>query len=113
MSSHASTTGTRTRVRSHPLLPDRHSWIDIAFTVVLAGIALSALGSSFTGTAYLAVGLLGVVLAVVVTHLTRAAGWPIISAVTILVVHFFLLGGPLCLRSSAESNRRGRGQCQP
>ena len=28
--------GTRTRVRPHALLPDRHSWIDIAFTLVLA-----------------------------------------------------------------------------
>ena len=39
----ASATGTRTRVRSHHLLPDRHSWIDLGFTVVLAAIALSAL----------------------------------------------------------------------
>ena len=71
---------------------------------MLAGIALSALGSSFTGTTYLVVGMLGVVLAVVVTHLTRAAGWPIISAVTILVVLFFLLGGPLCLRSVGDTS---------
>ena len=46
---HASTTGTRTRVRPHALLPDRHSWIDIGFTLALAGVALSAFGTSFTG----------------------------------------------------------------
>ena len=98
----SSSTGTRTRVRSHALLPDRHSWIDIGFTLVLAAVALSALGSSFTGTTYLVVGMLGALLAVVVTHLTRAAGWPIISAVVICVVLFFLLGGPLCLRSLGD-----------
>ncbi|RYB93322.1 transglutaminase domain-containing protein [Nocardioides oleivorans] len=97
-------TGTRTRVRSHPLLPDRHSWIDIAFTLALVGIALSAFGSSFTGSAYLVVGMLGAVIAVAVTHVTRAAGWPIISAVVICLVVFFLLGGPLCLRSLGDTS---------
>ena len=103
MSAHSSTS-TRTRVRSHALLPDRHSWIDVGFTLVLAAVALSAFGTSFTGTSYFVVGMLGAVLAVVVTHLTRAAGWPIISAVVICVVLFFLLGGPLCLRSLGDTS---------
>ena len=97
-------TGTRTRVRSHHLLPDRHSWIDLGFTVVLSVIALSALGTSFTGSAYLVVGLIGVLVAAFVAHLTRAAGWPIISAVVICLVVFFLLGGPLCLRSLGDTS---------
>jgi hypothetical protein len=100
----SSETGSRTRVRSHALLPDRHSWVDIAFTLALAGVALSAFGTSFTGSAYLVVGMLGAVLAVVVTHLTRAAGWPVISAVVICVALFFLLGGPLCLRSLGDTS---------
>jgi hypothetical protein len=99
----AASTGTRTRVRSHPLLPDRHSWVDIAFTLALAGVALSAFGSSFTGSSYLVVGMLGALVAVVVTHLTRAAGWPVLSAVAICLVVFFLLGGPLCLRSLGDA----------
>lgn len=99
----AATTGTRTRVRSHPLLPDRHSWVDIAFTLALAGVALSAFGSSFTGSSYLVVGMLGALVAVAVTHLTRAAGWPVLSAVAICLVVFFLLGGPLCLRSLGDA----------
>ena len=98
------TTGTRTRVRSHALLPDRHAWVDIGFTLVLGVVALSALGTSFTGSSYLVVGLLGAVIAVVVTHLTRAAGWPIISAVVICMALFFLLGGPLCLRSLGDTS---------
>lgn len=97
-------TGTRTRVRPHALVPDRHSWIDIGFTLALAAVALSAFGSSFTGSAYLVVGVLGAVLAVTVTQLTRAAGWPVISAVVICVVLFFVLGGPLCLRALGDTS---------
>lgn len=96
-------TGTRTRVRPHALVPDRHSWVDIAFTLVLVGVALSAFGTSFTGWGYLAIGMTGAVIAVTVTHLTRAAGWPIISAVVICLVLFFLLGGPLCLRALGDA----------
>jgi len=99
----AGATGTRTRVRPHALVPDRHSWVDIAFTLALAGVALSAFGSSFTGSTHLVVGLLGALVAVTVTHLTRAAGWPIISAVVICLVLFFLLGGPLTLRSLGDT----------
>ena len=98
-----SATGSRTRVRPHALLPDRHSWVDMGFTLALAAVALTAFGSSFTGSAYLVVGLLGTVIAIVVTHLTRAAGWPVISAVVICLVLFFLLGGPLCLRSLGDT----------
>lgn len=97
-------TGTRTRVRRHALLPDRHSVLDIGFTLVLTALALSAFGTSFTGWTYLVVGMVGAVVAVTVTHLTRAAGWPIISAVVICVVVFFLLGGPLCLRSLGDTS---------
>ncbi len=103
-SASVSSTSSRTRVRSHPLLPDRHSWIDIGFTLALAGLALSAFGTSFTGSSYLVIGLLGAVIAVTVTHLTRAAGWPIMSAVVICVVVFFLLGGPLCLRALGDTS---------
>ena len=94
---------TRTRTRPHHLLPDRHGLVDIAFTVVLSCLALSGLATSFTGWDFLAVGTTGVVLAVVVTHLTRALGWPLISAVVVLVALFFLLGGVLCLRSLGDS----------
>lgn len=96
-------TSTRTRTRPHALVPDRHSWVDIAFTLALAGVALSAFGTSFTGSAHLVVGLLGAGIAVAVTHLTRAAGWPIISAVVICLVLFFVLGGPLTLRSLGDT----------
>ncbi|MBS2939317.1 hypothetical protein KDN32_16365 [Nocardioides sp. J2M5] len=97
-------TGTRTRVRSHALLPDAATWTDLGFALALSTVALTAFGSSFTGSAYLVVGVLGTVVAVLVTHLTRAAGWPFVSAVVISLVLFLLLGGPLCLRSLGDTS---------
>lgn len=101
---HPASTGTRTRVRPHALVPDRDSWIDIALTLVLSAIALSAFGTSFTGNAFFVVGVLGAVISVTITHLVRAAGWPTISAVVFCLVVFFLLGGPLCLRSLGDAS---------
>ncbi len=98
-----SSTGTRTRTRSGRVWPDAHSGVDIAFTLVLTAIALSAFGSSFSGWTYLWVGMLGAVLATTVTHVVRAFGLPFIATVVICLVLFFLLGGPLCLRSLGDS----------
>lgn len=94
---------TRTRLRPHRLLPDLHGWVDLAMVVLLATTAISGLASSFTGWTFLAVAVLGVVVGVVVTHLTRALGWPLISAVVIVLPIFFLLAGPLCLRSLGDA----------
>jgi len=99
----STTTGSRTRVRPHALVPDLHGWVDIAFTLALAAVALLAFGTSFTGSTYLVLGMLGAVVAVVVTHLTRAAGWPVVSSVVLCLVLFFVLGGPLALRSLGDT----------
>jgi hypothetical protein len=96
-------TGTRTRVRPHPLRPAGHDLLDLFFVVLLSGVALSGLAASFTGWEFLAVGMVGVVLGVVVTHLARAAGWPLVAAVVILMGLFLLLGGPLTLRSTGDT----------
>ena len=36
----------------HALVPDRHAWVDMGFTLALSAVALTAFGSSFTGSAY-------------------------------------------------------------
>ena len=94
---------TQTRTRPGHLLPDGHALVDLAFVLLLTGVALSGLATSFTGWSFLVVGLLGAVVAIVVTHLTRAAGWPLVAPVLILTGVFFLLGGPLCLRSVGDT----------
>ena len=76
-----SATGTRTRVRPHaaaarPPLVGRHGLHPAAGR----GGAERRSARRSPGRRYLVVGLLGTVIAIVVTHLTRAAGWPLISA---------------------------------
>ncbi|WP_133241139.1 transglutaminase-like domain-containing protein [Nocardioides gansuensis] len=94
---------TATRSRPHHLLPDVHSWVDLGAVVLLGGIALSGFATSFTGWQFLVVGLTGLVIGAGVTHVTRALGWPLIAPLTILGLVYFLLGGPLCLRSMGDT----------
>lgn len=102
-----STTGanvdTMTRSRRSRMLPDPATLLDLLFVLLLSALALSGFATSFTGSTFLVVGIIGVVLAVLVTHSTRALGWPLIAPVVILAVLFFLLGGPLCLRSAGDT----------
>jgi hypothetical protein len=94
---------TQTRTRTSRLVPDPPALVDLALVLVLTGVALSGLATSFTGWSFLVVGMLGAVVAVVVTHLTRAVGWPLVAPVLILAAVFFLFGGPLCLRSVGDT----------
>lgn len=101
-----STTGapdTVTRSRRSQVRPDLDSSIDLLFVLLLSGLALSGFATSFTGAAFLVVGLVGVILAIGVTYATRALGWPLIAPVVIVALLFFLLGGPLCLRSVGDT----------
>lgn len=93
-------TASRTRVRRHPLVPDAPTWVDLAAVLLLGGLALAAFATSYSDLSFLAVGLVGLVAAVLVTHVVRAFEWPLVAAVVILLPVFFLLGGPLCLRSA-------------
>ncbi len=94
---------TATRSRRNPLRPDVATGIDLGFVVVLSVLALSGFATSFTGWTFLVIGALGVVLGVLVAHLTRSLGWPTIAPVVIATLLFFVLGGPLCLRSAGDT----------
>lgn len=98
-----SSVDTATRSRPAGLLPDAPTALDLGNVLLLSGLALSGFATSFTGWAFLVVGLVGVVLGIVVTHTTRALRWPLIAPVVILSVLFFGLGGPLCLRSVGDT----------
>lgn len=94
---------TVTRSRRSLVLPDLATSLDLGFVLLLSGLALSGFATSFTGWGFLVVGLAGVVLGILVTHASRALGWPLIAPVVIVAVLFFLLGGPLCLRSVGDT----------
>ncbi|WP_104105927.1 transglutaminase-like domain-containing protein [Nocardioides sp. 616] len=95
--------GTTTRNRVRRDWPRGAQWVDLALLVVLLGLALSGLGSSFTGWGYALVGTLGVLLGVASTLVVRAYRLPLVAAVVLLVAIFFLLGGPLTLRSRGDT----------
>lgn len=90
---------SQTRTRPSHLLPDGRALVDLVLVLLLTGVALAGLATSFTGWSFLVVGMTGAVVAVVVTHLSRALGWPLVAPVLVLSLVFFLLGGPLTLRS--------------
>lgn len=103
MTSTTAPSETVTRSRRSQIGPDLDTAIDLVFVLVLSGLALSGFATSFTGSAFLVVGLIGTVLGIGVTHATRALGWPLIAPVVIVALLFFLLGGPLCLRSVGDT----------
>ena len=94
---------TVTRSRRRRLLPAAATAVDLTFVLLLSGLALSGFATSFTGWTFLVVGVVGVVLAIAVTHTTRVLRWPLIAPVMILALLFFVLGGPLCLRSVGDT----------
>ena len=94
---------TATRSRRSVVLPDLGTTLDLLFVLLLSGLALSGFATSFTGSGFLVVGLVGVVLGILVTHTTRALGWPLVAPVVVVAGLFFVLGGPLCLRSVGDT----------
>ncbi|UUZ57868.1 hypothetical protein [Nocardioides sp. B-3] len=76
MSTQSSNLDTVTRSRRSRVLPDPATLLDLLFVLLLSALALSGFATSFTGVGFLVVGVIGVVLGIVVTHSTRALGWP-------------------------------------
>ncbi|QIK75404.1 hypothetical protein [Nocardioides piscis] len=77
--------------------------LDLLFVLVLGTLALSGFATSFTGWAFLVVGVCGILLAIGVTHAAGVLGWPLVAPVVVVTALFFLLGGPLCLRSTGDA----------
>ena len=83
--------------------PRPAQWLDLLALTVLLGLALSGLGSSLTGVQYWLVGMAGVLLGIGSVLLTRAWRMPSAAAVLVAVLVFWLLGGPLTLRSLGDT----------
>lgn len=80
------------------LRPSTASLVDAGFTVALVGLALIGFSTTFFGLGWLWVGLAGLVLGLLVSHVTstfRVFG--IVTAVSVAVV-YLLLGGPVATR---------------
>ena len=98
MSKHSNTT---TRSRLVLLSPSREDMVDGAFTLVLVMIALIGFRTTFSGSLFLVVGLLGTLLGLIIAHLANALRQPVIALAAATAVVFFLLGGAIALRGTA------------
>ena len=85
-------------------LPTRDQLVDLGALLMLSLAALAGLATTYTGSAFLVVGGLGVLLGLLVSHVTTAMRWPVVSAGLIAILVFYLLGGALCLRAGGEAS---------
>jgi hypothetical protein len=81
------------------LVPTRHDVVDAALLLAAATAALSGFATTFTGAGPLVVGLTGVVLGILLAHLTTSLRWPGVAAVVLGLAVFVLVGAPLALRA--------------
>lgn len=95
-------TSTRSRLaassRRGGLLPGRDALVDAAFTVVLVGLALVGFRTDFAGLVWVLPAVAGLVLGLLVTHVTTAYRLPIVAPLAAVTVLYLLLGGPLAVR---------------
>lgn len=84
---------------SSALRPTRAQVIDAAFLVALGTVAVLGFASTFTGSAYLVAGAVGLVLGVLVTHVARALAQPLVVVALLTVTAYFLVGGAVSLHS--------------
>jgi hypothetical protein len=79
--------------------PSPSELVDAGFLLALCGAALLGLAPTYTGSGFAVVGIAGVLVGIVLVHVTSTLRWPAVAPVLLAVLAFFLLGGPLCLRA--------------
>ena len=85
-------------------LPTRDEGVDLALLAALAALALLGLAPTFAGVGFAVVGLVGLVLGVLLTRVSRILSWPFVAPVTLAVVTYALLGTPIALRRPPDSD---------
>lgn len=77
----------------------RAELVDAGMLVVLSLTALVGFRTTYTGWAFLAVGVVGVALGIAIGQVATALRQPMITVAALTVVVFFLLGGAIALRA--------------
>ena len=80
------------------LLPTRDAWVDLAFAAALVAVALVGYRTGFFGWQWVLAAGSGLVLGLLVSHVTRAYRLPAVAALAGVMVVYLLLGGPLAVR---------------
>lgn len=96
----APTARDRLGAAGRALVPTRVALEDAVAVVLLLLLALLGIASSFAGLTWLLVGLLGVLLALVVTHVLLVARTPALVVLIALAGVYLLFGGPVATRES-------------
>lgn len=93
-------TGATTTRRPRQLTPDRDDLFDAGALVGLGVVAFFEFHTTFVGWNFLVVGVLGILLGLVITHVANVLRQPVIVLLAMGVVAFFLLGGAIALRGA-------------
>ena len=80
------------------LVPDRVALVDTAFAVVLVGIALIGFRTTFHGLGWLWVGLAGLLVGLLVSHVGATCRWYGLGTALALAAAYFVLAGPVAVR---------------
>lgn len=91
-------------------LPDRDTLVDAAFAAVLVTIALVGLRTGFLGGEWVLAAGVGLVLGLVIGHLAAAFRWLAVTTLLVLAAAYFLLGGPVAVRTDLVAGVLPTGQ---
>ncbi|OLR89803.1 transglutaminase-like domain-containing protein [Actinokineospora bangkokensis] len=86
---------------SRPLLPVRGDVTDAGFLTLAFLVAVAGFAGTFTGWAFLLVGVVGLGLGIVVGHVANVLRQPLVTVAAMTVGVFFLLGGAVVMRDRA------------
>ncbi|GAA5016563.1 transglutaminase-like domain-containing protein [Terrabacter aeriphilus] len=92
------TVAERLRTQLGRLRPSAAHLVDAGFTLVLVGLALVGFRTTFFGLGWLWVGLAGLVLGLLVSHVTATFRAPGIVTLLAVAAAYLLLGGPVAVR---------------
>ena len=91
-------------------VPTRDAWVDAAFAAALVTIALVGLRTGFLGPQWMVAAAVGLVLGLVVGHLAAVFQWLAVTTLVVLTATYFLLGGPVAVRTDLVAGVLPTGQ---
>ena len=91
-------------------VPDRDALVDAAFAAALVTIALVGLRTGFIGAEWMVAAGVGLVLGLVIGHLAAVYRWLAVVSLAVLVATYFLLGGPVAVRTDLVAGVLPTGQ---
>ncbi|GAA2128078.1 transglutaminase-like domain-containing protein [Nocardioides bigeumensis] len=77
--------------------------VDAALLLATCTAALLGLAPTYTGVAFAAVGVAGLVVGLVLVHVCRVLRWPVVAPVLLAAAVFYAAGGALCLRAEGAT----------